>query len=525
MRPAPHTSPVSFLADLDLIAAAMDATPDGIGVTDADGYFAYVNQAHAEEFGYPDPNAMIGRPWTVLYDADEGQRVGEAAFPALARTGVWRGAAMARRSDGSHFPQELTLTQLPNGAIFCTSRDVSDRKALEAKTRRLAEMRARAEAASAAKSELLAQVSHEVRTPLNAVMGLASVLARGALTAQQREIVALIESASASMERLLGDLLDVSKVEAGKFLLSAAPFDLCATVEAAVQIARVSAEEKGLTCIADYTHAAQGMFIGDEFRVRQLVLNLLTNAVKFTEDGEVRVDVDVRQTKDGGEAEIAVRDTGIGFPFEDADRLFHPYERGANAIAGAYGGTGLGLTICKTLCEAMGGRIEVRPAPGVGSVFTLYLPLARTDAAPPEPQDRYEPAEAALRILVAEDHAANRKVVELILESAGAELDFVGTGTDAVSARRGGDYHLILMDMLMPEMNGLDAVRAIRAFETATGASRTPIAILSAHAREDQRVLALEAGADHYITKPLTAASLIEGVDRAIKAGLRKGVG
>jgi PAS domain S-box-containing protein len=523
MRSAP--SPAPFLLDVDLIAAALDATPDGVGVTDPDGYFIYVNQAHAAEFGYPDANGLIGRPWTILYDPDEARRVGDAAFPALARAGVWRGAAIARRADGSHFPQELALTQLPNSAIFCTSRDVSDRKALEAEARRLAEMRVRAEASSAAKSELLAQVSHEVRTPLNAVMGLASVLARGELNERQREIVTLIESASASMERLLGDLLDVSKVEAGKFLLSAAPFDLCATVEAAVQIARVSADEKGLACIPSYSAAAQGLFVGDEFRVRQLVLNLVANAVKFTHRGEVRIDVDARDARGACEVEIAVRDTGIGFPAEDADRLFHPYKRGANAIAGAYGGTGLGLTICKALCEAMGGHIEVHSAAGAGSAFTLRFPLPRTDAAAPDLHEKSEATEAALRILVAEDHPANRKVVELILESAGAELSFVGTGAEAVSARRAGDFHLILMDMLMPQMNGLDAVRAIRAYETATGASRTPIAILSAHAREDQRVLALEAGADHYITKPLTAASLIDGVDRAIKAGLRKGAG
>jgi PAS domain S-box-containing protein len=525
MRPAPQSPPASFPFDLDLIAAAMDATPDGIGVTDADGFFLYVNPAKAAEFGYRDPSALIGQPWTALYDPLEGKRIGDAAFLALAQTGIWRGAAKAKRRDGRHFPQELALTQLPNGAIFCTSRDVSGRNALEAEARRLAEMRARAEAASAAKSELLAQVSHEVRTPLNAVMGLASVLARGELNEQQREIVALIESASAAMERLLGDLLDVSKIEAGKFLLGLAPFNLIATVEAALQIARVGADEKGLACRCEHGADAQGLFLGDEFRIRQLVLNLVVNAVKFTDKGEVRVTVDAHETSDGCAVVIAVHDTGIGFPAEDAERLFHAYERGANAIAGAYGGTGLGLTICKTLCEAMGGRIDVRSAPGQGSTFSLRLPLQRAEPAAPDLREKHEATEAALRILVAEDHPANCKVVELILESAGAELTFVGNGVDAVSARRGGEYHLILMDMLMPEMSGLDAVRAIRAYETATGASRTPIAILSAHAREDQRVLALQAGADHYITKPLTAASLIEGVDRAINSGLRKGGG
>lgn len=521
MRSAPRLHSPSPPFDLDLVAAALDATPDGIGITDANGRFVYVNQAHAAEFGYAD-SELIGQPWTLLYAPAEAERVGGAAFPVLAQTGWWRGAATAQRRDGSHFPQELALTQIANGAIFCTSRDVSDRRALEADARRLAEMRVRAEAASAAKSELLAQVSHEVRTPLNAVMGLASVLARGPLNAQQREIVALIESASTAMERLLTDLLDISKLEAGKLLLDAAPFDLCATIEATIKIARVNADQRGLVCLFDPSPTARGLFLGDEFRVRQVVLNLLSNAIKFTHHGEVRVSLDVYGGAGGCEAVIAVTDSGVGFDPKETERLFERFERGATAIAGAYDGAGLGLSICKTLSEAMGGQIEVRSQPGVGSTFTLRLPLPRAEVTPPVADVSPAASGARLRILVAEDHPTNRKVVELILEGTGAALDFVGNGTEAVSARRAGDYDLILMDMLMPEMNGLDAVRAIRAFETATGSNRTPIAMLSAHAREDQRGLALSAGADEYITKPLTAAVLLEGIERAIAAGLRK---
>ncbi|MDX2274811.1 MAG: ATP-binding protein [Hyphomonadaceae bacterium] len=524
MRVAPLPASLASDLDLRLIAAALDATPDGIGVTDVEGCFVYVNRAHAEGFGYA-PNEMLGQPWTILYDPEEGRRIGAAAFPVIAEAGFWRGAATARRRDGSTFPQELVLTQLADGSIFCTSRDVSDRKALEAEARRLAEMRARAEAASAAKSELLAQVSHEVRTPLNAVMGLASVLSREPLNPQQREIVTLIESASAAMERLLGDLLDMSMVEAGKFLLGSAPFDLIGTASEALKIARVCAADHGVVCRLDHTEAARGLFLGDEFRIRQLVLNLVSNAVKFTPRGEVGVFLDAEESEEGCEILIEVRDNGIGLNANETPRLFRPFERGANAIAGAYGGAGLGLSICKALCEAMGGRIEVRSKPNEGATFALRLPMPRAEMFVQDAPERHEPNDAPLRILVAEDHPANRKVVELILQNIGTELTFVGTGVEAVSARRGAQFDLILMDMLMPEMSGLDALRAIRAYESATGSNRTPIAILSAHARENQRVQAFNAGADHYITKPLTAASLIEGVERAIVAGLRKGAG
>ncbi len=355
-------------------------------------------------------------------------------------------------------------------------------------------------------------------------MGLASVLGRGALDEHQREIVALIGASSQTIERLLRDILDIARIEAGKLTLELAPFDLRGAVYVAAELAQVQAVEKGIGCFVEFTASAQGSFLGDEFRIRQLLLNLAANAVKFTPHGEVRILVDVREAADGGAAEVVfvVKDTGIGFPAEDAARLFQSFEQADALIARTYGGAGLGLAICKALTDAMGGAIHAQSEPGLGSSFTIVLPLARvrTPASLVAPQSL--PASAPLRVLVAEDHPNNCRVIELILESANAEIVFASNGVEAVHARRGGEFHLILMDVLMPVMDGVTAVRAIRAFEAATGADRTPIAMLSANARDDQRMLALSAGADHFIAKPLTAAALLDGVAYAMEAGQRK---
>ncbi len=500
------------------IASAMDTAHDGIGITDANGVFTYMNHAHVLQFGYDDAAELIGKSWSVLYEPAQAERVAAAALPMMARDGVWSGEAIGLRRDGSVLFQEMTLSALPSGGTICATRDISERKKLEAKSLRLAEMRARAETASAAKSAFLAQMSHEIRTPLNGIIGMTGALRDTSLSNEQREIVALIASCGETLEHLVSDVLDLSRIEAGKIKFDAAPFDLGSVIEAAVNIVERAAHEKGLRLERRLDGA--GAFVGDAVRIKQLVLNLVSNAVKFTDAGVVRVRVSAPQDLPigaRGDVVIEVTDTGIGFDARDAARLFRRFEQGDDCIARTYGGTGLGLTICQGLAEGMGGAIRCTSAVGSGSTFTVTLPLERARALVAREASGEVTAQRGLHVLVAEDHLTNRRVVEIILAAAGAELTFAANGLEAVEARRRGGFDLVLMDMLMPVMSGLEAIAAIRALEAREGLPRIPIAVLSANVVERQRDLALRAGADLYLAKPITPAVLLAGIEAVLR--------
>jgi len=406
------------------------------------------------------------------------------------------------------------VERTPAGAplrIIGTSIDISARKALEDE---LKAARDAAERANQAKSVFVANMSHEIRTPLNGVVGLAGALARSRLTADQQEMVKLIQSSGEVLDRLLTDILDQAKIEAGDFTLRIAPFDLRAEFDAAVELMRARAEDKGLTFGVTYSEAAAGRFRGDAVRLRQIVSNLAANAVKFTEAGGVQVSIDVEPGPDGlAWLQIAVADTGIGIEAAAAEQLFQRFHQADDSISRRFGGTGLGLSISRSLAELMGGDIGVESEPGKGSLFKVRAPLecveegAQGDgAASTDPL--IEPLEG-LRVLLAEDHPVNQKVVQLILEPLGVQLHAVANGLAAVEAFDGGGFDVVLMDMQMPVMDGLSAVRRIRLHEKGRGAPRTPVVMLTANASDEHRRMGAEAGADHHLTKPITPESLV----------------
>ena len=379
-----------------------------------------------------------------------------------------------------------------------------------------------ADEANRSKSEFLANMSHEIRTPLNGVIGINAALARTELTSEQAKMVDLIATSGETLETLLTDVLDLARIESGHLELKAEAFDLEACLESVVALFETNARQKALDFNLTVAPALAGAFVGDVVRIRQVVSNLLSNAVKFTSEGSISLNA---IQADDGRVIISVTDTGIGFDAEVKARLFQRFEQADGSITRRFGGTGLGLAISRALAEAMEGELEAESRPGLGSTFTLTLNLARAPAGVVAKVSRpaqARPQEAgAPRVLLAEDHPINRKVVELLFDGTGVELTCVENGAEAVSLFEKEAFDMILMDMQMPVMDGLTAIRLIRAREVADGEKATPIYTLSANAMPEHAEAAVQAGANGHLTKPIAAASLFAALEAALQASGR----
>jgi signal transduction histidine kinase/CheY-like chemotaxis protein len=373
----------------------------------------------------------------------------------------------------------------------------------------LAQAKRDAMAANDAKSAFLAMMSHELRTPLNGVLGMARALQRTPLDTRQQGYVETILRSGDGLLTILNDVLDISKIEAGRMDLEVAAFDLRDLVEQTVELWAESAAAKRLTLACDTGADLPPAVLGDETRVRQIVMNLVSNALKFTESGSVRLAARAAPGADGdGGVELTVTDTGIGMTPSQTAGLFRPYAQAEASTARRYGGTGLGLAICRKLAHMMGGEITVESAPGEGSTFRVWLPLP---PAEPPAADATEPAHLpSLRILVADDNPINQAVARAVLEAAGAAIDTAGDGADALERLRGGGFDLVLMDVNMPHMDGIEALRRIR--EGQAGRADIPVIALTADALtgEEARLKAL--GFDSLQHKPVQPAALIGAI-------------
>ncbi|MCA3697938.1 ATP-binding protein [Aquidulcibacter sp.] len=430
----------------------------------------------------------------------------------------------------SHAYPDAAVFQASIAMVFLLTYNLSAALQSWQRETKLAKTLAQVSLASDAKSQFLATMSHEIRTPLNGIVGLAEVLNNTKMTASQHEMVNLVRTSGETLERLVSDVLDSAKIEADKLELSIAPFDLRETIETAAHTFRTRAEEKGVVFSLIIPPEAEGRYLGDAVRIRQIISNLTSNAIKFTDKGRVDVKVDALEIDgDSVELRIQVSDTGIGFDPKASQHLFSRFEQADNSISRRFGGTGLGLSICKSLCELMDGSISATSQLGAGSRFEVRIQVKNAEALKANPRlpahvtlddalslNDSSVGPTGLRVLVAEDNPINQKVITFMLEPMGMTPVMAANGREALAFYKIDSFDLILMDMMMPEMDGLAATQAIRAWEKQNNLPRTPIAMLSANAMSEHVTAALAAGCDVHIAKPVTPATLVTGMTEAL---------
>ena len=409
------------------------------------------------------------------------------------------GAQPLRISDFS--PTDGTLDMML--AAEMRSGLLADTRALAAE---LEEQRNQAEAANRAKSAFLTTMSHEIRTPMNAVLGVAGILGDTSITPEQREWLDVMVASGHSLMELLNNILDLSKIEAGALELRPETFDLRALGKSVHALFAPVAAAKGVEIRIEFELEGR-FYVGDTVRIRQVLSNLVGNATKFTETGEIVITLRDRCEGETRVVELAVQDTGIGVSAEALSRLFNAFTQADSSTTRRYGGTGLGLSISKYLSEQMGGRIDVESRVGRGSTFTACIPLelAPKSAQPlPEPEEKPAAVQAGPRhVLIVDDNATNRMILSHYLRRMGHSFDTATNGQQALAAWEEHDYDVIVMDIQMPVLDGLEATRELRRREAASGRGYTPIIALSADAMIEKRDTALSVGMDSYLTKPV----------------------
>jgi len=528
-------SVVVYAKDAIIITQAENADSDSPKIV-------YCNKAFCNITGYSE-DEVIGRSPRMLQGPNTDQVSRAKIRAALAAWKPIEIELLNYKKNGEPFWVELSICPVADSTGWYThwisvQRDITERKAaeavqrraevaeagnerLQALTQKLREALASAEDANRSKSQFLANMSHEIRTPLNGVLGMTQALWADNLTPAQRERVSIIHDSGRALLAVLNDLLDLSKIEAGHLELELIEFNM---EEVAIGVGSVYTEmanRKGVSFSVDLSENVRGAWLGDSIRIRQILYNLVSNALKFTSHGDVKVRL---ETTDDGQLCISVIDTGVGIPADKVGKLFTNFYQTDSSNTRRFGGTGLGLAICRQLCELMGGAIGVESREGEGSTFWVTLPLKRVAqrdcALNPDRQEQVGGAEHAfidvseLRVLAAEDNASNQLVLRALMQAFNILPVIVDDGQEAVEAAKAQDFDIILMDIQMPTMDGIAATAAIRAWEAERSRPRTPIVALSANAMTHQIQSYLAADMDGHVAKPIDIGRLAEVLER-----------
>jgi PAS domain S-box-containing protein len=502
-----------------------DRNPDGVFAVDPTGRFILANPACEQISGYS-ASELLQKTFVDLCEPDQLAATREHFERNLCEHAYTQLETAILRKDGQRV--DLWIAGEPIGsdgqvvAVHCTAKDITERKRMEEE---LKQAKAAAEAANVAKSQFLASMSHELRTPMNAILGMTDLALQEPLSDRLRDYLQTARESGDLLLNLLNEVLDLSRIEAGRFELEATPFSPQQTVEQVVRTLRVRADEKGLALSCELAEDLPNLLIGDSLRLRQVLMNLIGNAIKFTPTGKiaVRAAVQTRGTETVS-LKFSVSDTGIGIAPEHRERLFAPFTQADASTTRRYGGSGLGLTISKRLVDLMGGTIWLESQLGQGSTFhfTVTLPTAKPSSTGRErqlagrdgasPQLATAPARG-LRVLLVEDTPANQKLVHYLLSNRGHTVVVAENGRESLDRLTAEDFDLVLMDVQMPEMDGFQATAAIRALPDVRKA-RIPVVAMTAHALRGDAERCLAAGMDSYLSKPIDGHELIALVER-----------
>ena len=493
----------------------IESNIDALMTTDPSGIITDVNKQMEALTGCT-RDELIGAPFKSYFTDPERAEAGIKRVLSEKKVTDYELTACAR--DGKQTVVSYNATTFYDRGrtlqgVFAAARDVTEQKRVEIE---LQQARAVAESASQTKSDFLASMSHEIRTPMNAILGIADLLAKTTLSPEQDKYVRIFRRAGDNLLNLINDILDLSKVEASQLELEHTAFSLYDLLEKVTEMIEVRSEEKGLKLVFDVAMEVPTDLVGDPTRLRQVLLNLLGNAIKFTESGEVALRVTVDSYARPGTLRFAVSDTGIGIPAEKLGAVFERFTQADSSTTRRFGGSGLGLTICKRIVELMGGQIEVQSGVGTGSVFSFLVPLEIWTGTPLGMATPISPGSAPplppLRILLVEDSPDNRTITIAYLQDTPYVTDIAENGAIACEKFGAGHYDLVLMDRQMPVMDGLTATRAIRNWEIANHRIPTPIVALTAAALKGDQEKCLAAGCTAYLTKPIKQDVLLQAI-------------
>lgn len=493
---------------LEIYKRFFDESLNLMCILDMQGICREINPFFMKKLGW-EQSQLLSRPLMDFFHPDDQ----EQAYAQLAKLNEGEPAVefenRLRKKDGSYIWVQWNCQPDPAaGQMFAIAYDITPLK----------EKNAALHEAIHHKDIFLSNMSHEIRTPMNAIIGFSDLMERTKLGPTQREYLDAISVAGNNLLAIINDILDLSKIEAGKIDLESKPLELKKVIQDAIKLSQSRAEEKGLRLKASLDMDAPEYIMGDPTRLHQILVNLISNAVKFTNEGSVTVDVEVKD-RDEEHAGLCfkVSDTGIGISEEDQERIFNRFEQARQPKEVLFGGTGLGLSIVKMLVELHGGYIEVESQLGKGTTFSCYLPLPIVQS-PEKPKATNVDTNSTLklsgvRILLAEDNKLNQKLGSFALKNNGAIVEFAEDGEAAVEMARKQAYDIILMDLQMPKMNGYEATRQIRKMLKTT----TSIIACTAHSLVGERTKCIEAGMNDYISKPYTEAVLVEAIQKALR--------